>query len=57
MKKPLVEIKATKDYYNKNAAVWAGRKTDSFYHEVPFSKGRWNRREAKPCSFQNCALK
>lgn len=32
------EITATKKYYDKNAAVWTDRKSNSFHHEFQFKK-------------------
>lgn len=32
------EVSKTKAFYNKNAALWSSRKTDSFHHELTFMK-------------------
>lgn len=36
--KPNKAVKATHEYYDKNASIWTSRKTDSFYHENQFTK-------------------
>lgn len=32
------EVSMTKAFYDKNAALWSSRKTDSFHHELTFQK-------------------